>query len=261
MSDSSERRLAIAYVRKANTWIDKLHCGIFNTSEKYITVMQLDESSYHIKRITDVVSKRGFQLFSEEGDTDISRGIEHWGRVLNILFANPKIRPHVAFPLAIPSPNRDEKETDYTIIYKDFCGEGYRIGCPNRMNQTVLYDVFRNELRRVMALVHDAGVIHCDLYLSNVMWKENNSEVAIIIIDWACAHCLVEGRFYPKAVEALVEHGPTRTADFGRKFDERYIDALLGKLDQTDNKHWIDLASDDKKLIDDAYYDLFSQMP
>jgi Phosphotransferase enzyme family len=261
MSDSSERRLAIAYVRKANTWIDKLHSGIFNTSEKCITVMQLDESAYHIKRITDVVSKRGFQPFSEEGDTDISQGIEHWGRVLNILFADPKIRPHVAFPLAIRSPNRDEKETDHTIIYKDFCREGYRIGCPNRMNQTVLFDVFRNELRRVMALVHDAGVIHCDLYLSNVMWRENNSEVAIIIIDWDCAHCLIEGRFYPKVVEALEEHVPTCTADFGRKFDERYIDVLFGKLDESDNKHWIDLASDDKKLIDDAYYDLFSQMP
>lgn len=142
MSDSSERRLAIAYVRKANTWIDKLHSGIFNTSEICITVMQLDESAYYIKRISNVVSKRGFQLFSEEGDTDISQGIEHWGRVLNILFADPKIRPYVVFPLAIRSPNRDEKETDHTIIYKDFCKEGYRIGCPNRMNQTVLMTYF-----------------------------------------------------------------------------------------------------------------------
>jgi hypothetical protein len=134
MSDSSKRRLAIAYVRKANTWIDKLHSGIFNTSEKCITVMQLDESAYHIERITDVVSSRGFQLFSEEGDTDISQGIERWGRVLNIIFADPKIRPHVAFPLAIHSPNRDEKETDHTFIYKDFCRVVYRIGCPIRMN-------------------------------------------------------------------------------------------------------------------------------
>ena len=134
MLNSSERRLAIAYVRKANTWIDKLHSGIFNTSEKCITAMQLDKSAYHNKRVTDVVSKRGFQLFFEEGDTDISQGIEQWGRVLNILFADPKIRPHVVFPLAIRSPNRDEKETDHTIIYKDFCREGYRIGCPNRMS-------------------------------------------------------------------------------------------------------------------------------
>jgi hypothetical protein len=47
------------------------------------------------------------------------------------------------------------------------------------------------------------------------MWKENNSEVAIIIIDWDCAHCLIEGRFYPKVVEALEEHIRTHTADFG----------------------------------------------
>jgi tRNA A-37 threonylcarbamoyl transferase component Bud32 len=97
----------------------------------------------------------------------------------------------------------------------------------NEMNQTVLYYLFCDELRRVIALVHDAGVIYCDLCLSNVMWKANNSEVAIIIIDWDCAHCLIEGRFYPKVVEALEEHIPTRTADFGRKFDERYIDVLF----------------------------------
>ena len=229
--------------------------------------MQLDESAYYIKRITDVVSQRGFQLFSEEGDTDISQGIEHWGRVLNILFADPKIRPHIAFPLAIRSPNRDEKETEHTTVCKDFRKEGYRIGCPNRMNQSVLYDLFRNELRRVMALVHDAGVIHCDLYLSNVMWKSNNnnnnSEVAIIIIDWDCAHRLIEGHFYPKVAEAFKEHSPTRTAAFGRKFDDRFIDVLFGKLDESDNEYWTDLASDDKKKVDGAYFNLFSfsQMP
>lgn len=107
------------------------------------------------------------------------------GQSTEYSFADPKFRPHIAFPLAIRSLIRDENETEHTIIFKDFCKEGYRIGCRNRINQTVLYDLFRNELRRVVALVQDAGVIHCDLYLSNVMWKANNynSEVAIIIID------------------------------------------------------------------------------
>ena len=111
-----------------------------------------------------------------------------------------------------------------------------------------------------MALVHDAGVIHCDLYLSNVMWKANinKSEVAIIIIDWDCAHCLIEGHFYPKVAEALKEHTPTCTAAFGRKFDERFIDVLFGELDDSDNEYWTDLASDNKSKVDSAYYDLFS---
>ena len=108
MSDSSECQLAVAYIRKANTWIDKLHSGIFTTPEECITVMQLVESAYHIKRLTDAVSKRGFQLFSGEGDTGISQGIEHWGKVLNILFADPRIRRHVALPCAIHSPSREE---------------------------------------------------------------------------------------------------------------------------------------------------------
>lgn len=73
ISDSCERRLAIAYVQKADIWIDILHSGIFTAPEKCVTVMQLDESAYCIQRITDVVSQRGFQLFSEEGDTDVSQ--------------------------------------------------------------------------------------------------------------------------------------------------------------------------------------------
>ena len=79
ISDSCERRLAIAYVQKAKTGINKLHSGIFTTPEKCITLMQLDESAYYIKRITDLVSQRGFQLFSEEGDTDKIQGIESTG--------------------------------------------------------------------------------------------------------------------------------------------------------------------------------------
>ena len=33
--------------------------------------------------------------------------------------------------------------------------------------------------------------------------------MAIIIIDWDCAHHLIEGRFYTKVVQALEEHIPT----------------------------------------------------
>jgi hypothetical protein len=258
MSSASRRRLAAAYIRKANIWIKKLRLLDTSLPIEAVTAMEFDESAYHIKRITNNVASRGFGLFSER-ETDISQGIEHWGRVLNVLFEDINIRPHVAFPLAIRTPNKSLD--DYIIIYKDLCREDYRIGCPNRVDQEEMYIKYRDEFIRIMKLVHDAGVIHCDLYLSNVMWRINESDnIDIVIIDWDCAHCLIEGRFYPKVLEAQASHKPTRSAVFGRVFDERYIAVLSIELCESDREMWIDLASGEKEKVDDAFFGLFSQM-
>lgn len=179
--------------------------------------------------------------------------------MLNVLFEDKNIRPHVAFPLAICSPNgaRD----DYIIIYEDLCRKGYRIGCPNRVDQEEMYIKYRDEFIRIMKLVHDAGVIHCDLYLSNVMWTINESDnIDIVIIDWDCAHCLIEGDFFSKVAEAFKEHIPTRSAVFGRAFDERYIAVLSIELCESDWEMWIHLASGEKETVDNAFFDLFNQM-
>jgi hypothetical protein len=57
--------------------------------------------------------------------TDISQGIEHWGRVLSMLIEDINVLPHVAFPLAIRTPNTCRG--NYMMIYKDLCRENYRI--------------------------------------------------------------------------------------------------------------------------------------
>jgi hypothetical protein len=259
MADANERRLAVAYIRKAISWVDKLYSTPLDKPISLIG-MRFDRSAYHIKTITPSVARRGFQLFSEREEIDISQGVEHWGRVLNLLFADREVRPHVAFPLAIRSPNTAVNEKEHFIIYNDLCKEGYCIGCPDRMKDTELYDVFRKELRRIMVLVHRAGVIHCDLYLSNVMWKKNVKRVDIVIIDWDCAHCLIEGRFYPKVLEALENHKPTRSAPFGTSFDMRYVDVLDREFKESDGVYWTELASGVKENVDNAFYALFSQM-
>ena len=41
-----------------------------------------------------------------------------------------------------------------------------------------------------------AGVVHLDLYLSNIMWKELESgEIELKIIDWDAAHFITESLF------------------------------------------------------------------
>ena len=124
-----------------------------------------------------------------------------------------------------------------------------------------MYAKYRDQFIRIMKLVHDAGVLHCDLYLSNVMWRVNDSDyIDIVISDWDCAHCLIEGRFYPKVLKAQASHKPTRSAVFGRAFDKRYIVVLSIELCESDWEMRIDLASGEKEKVDGAFFDLFNQM-
>jgi hypothetical protein len=234
MSDASERRLAIAYIRKASKWVDRL-CSLPRSATLVpIIAMELDTSAYRAKILSDAVVKRGFQLFSDFNG-DLGQGIEHWGRVLNVFFADPEVRPYVAFPLAIRSPNSTNDEEHHIIIYKDLCAEGYRIGCPHRMEESELFGAFLAEYRRIVNLVYRAVVIHCDLYLSNVMWRLRSGAathhhlVDIVIIDWDCSHCLIEGCFHPNVREALHRHQPSRGAEFGTAFDDRYVDVLYSE--------------------------------
>lgn len=258
MADANDRRLAVAYIRKANSWLDTLR-SVQPTSPLSSVQMELDLGFYHVKTINKIVAERGFKLFSNGGGCDdLSQGIEHWGRALNLLFADPGVRPYVAFPLALRSPLT--ADGDYIIIYDDLCKEGYRVGCPNRMEEAELFDAYRTELRRIINLVHGAGVIHCDLYSSNIMWRKSTSDsnqVEIVIIDWDCAHCLIEGKFYPNIKLALSNHDPIRDAAFGTAFDDRYVNVLFKVYQESDRGHWTGLASDDKISMDYSFYQLF----
>jgi hypothetical protein len=70
MSDASHRRLAAAYIRKVNSWIEKLRFFNVSLPIEPITEMDLDESAYHIKTITNNVADQGlgqWELISVRG--------------------------------------------------------------------------------------------------------------------------------------------------------------------------------------------------
>jgi serine/threonine protein kinase len=52
------------------------------------------------------------------------------------------------------------------------------------------------KLKSAISAIHKAGVVHLDLYLSNIMWKELESgEIELKIIDWDAAHFITESLF------------------------------------------------------------------
>jgi hypothetical protein len=224
MGDMRERQMAVAYIQKATSWINRLSLE-HRLQEQTVTAMKLNLSAYHIQIITREYAKKGFLLFAE-GEGGVSQGVEHWGRVLNVLYANKKVRPFIAFPLAIRSANL--KEGEDIIVYKDYYAMGYRIGCPDRTVAGNMYEPYQIELTRIIGLVHAAGVIHCDLCLSNILWKRDRKSVSIIITGWERAHCLMEGRFHPKVQAALDSRiGPAlRPAVFSRAFDHQCMQVI-----------------------------------
>ena len=147
------------------------------------------------------------------------------------------------FPLSVRSPS-EGGDTDtavlgtrcYWLVYDDLASRGFKIGTPDRLQDSKLYERFLQALRKGISHIHEAGVIHCDLYPSNIMWKEavtaadtegegegQGVEIEIRIIDWDSAHCLDEQEFSEKCRAALTTHKPTRSAKFGVDHDWKYF--------------------------------------
>ena len=153
----------------------------------------MDLSKYYLKITNDYVYNRGFGLFhpsSQERATEISFGVKHMTRVLNLLYLNDIARDFVVFPLSIRSPDVDpadstltrnceklnanineytcKKFKSYQIIYPNILLEGFLFCLPNRNEDSKLYDLFLFELKNAIESFINAKVGHYDLYPSNL---------------------------------------------------------------------------------------------
>ena len=130
--------------------------------------MQLVVSDYYVKVITKNVFDRGFGLFTASQDSaDIQNGLSHMIRCLNRIYYSPA-RDAAEYPIAVRTPDEDGNP-HYELIFADLTKQGFTVGVPNRLHHEKLYAVFLAELERVVNLAHEAGVIHVDLYTSNIM--------------------------------------------------------------------------------------------
>jgi hypothetical protein len=232
------------------------------------SVMTLGSGRVFVKPISLAAFEKGLGLFANEESNpcDIGPGMMHMIEVLNLLHAHEIARKHVVFPLSFSTPTSDVPF--YQIVYphlgpEGYLGlEGYRIGCPIRQpdqEQQVLnlFELYREALCEAVAAVHDAGVIHCDLYLSNVMWRqEEGGAISIKLIDWDASHRIEEGKFCPRAENRLEERFGV-SPHFGVEFDLEYLLVLEREYNQDEQNLWMDLGSTSKDIVDTAFYELF----
>ena len=118
------------------------------------------------------------------------------------------------------------------------------------------------ELYRVVRLMHIAGVVHGDLYFSNVMWRERNGRVEIKLIDFDCSHLLSENDFVPQVrmrFEAYFfklcgkDAGVNYIVEFNKEHDYKFVSIVELKVTELNACHWHELASNNKLQIDSAF--------
>ena len=120
-----------------------------------------------------------------------------------------------------------------------------------------------DSLRSALKLIHKAGVIHVDLYASNVMWmpEVDSRRLSIKIVDWDASHCLEEGDFSAKIKSLLkMRIYSGESCNFGVEHDLLYLRVYEMDVKVEDAWAWEDLASGVKGIIDTAYQHLFREM-
>jgi len=265
LSNVEQNQLAVAFLNKASACALET-VGLLDAVKvpTDIKCLQLNVRAYWVKYITNDIFSGGLGLFVDDSSDrfNVGPGLEHMGRALTLLYQHEAAREFVAFPLSVRSPDCEEGRAGvndcYMIVYEDLAALGYRIGTPDRIEDEGKYKRWLAALSLAVQAIHCAGVLHCDLYPSNIMWLETaGGQISIKIIDWDCAHCLAEGSFCPRISQALCEHKPSRLASFSKEHDLRYIQTLAADVEV--KEEWRALASNDKAQIDKAFYRLFSR--
>ena len=169
---------------------------------------------------------------------------------MNRLYGSHDARDVAEYPLAVRTPESGCYDY-FELIYRDLTRLGFKTGTPDRITEPELFEVFVAELKRCVSLVHNAGVIHADLYASNIMWKRSDDErwVRIKIVDWDGSHCLEEGDFAP-AVKARLKTGVfVGQIVFGIPHDLRFVSVYEMPLEERHRSKW---KGEDDPLVRDS---------
>lgn len=100
-------------------------------------------------------------------------------KALKKAFDRPESRNYVVYPICVREGNK--KEEPY-IIFEDMVKVyGYNLGVPQ---DEALHDEYKNKLKLAVKEIHNAGIVHMDIYPSNIFWKQQDGGISIKLIDW-----------------------------------------------------------------------------
>jgi hypothetical protein len=102
-----------------------------------------------------------------------------------------------------------------------------------------------------MAAFHEAGIVHGDFYLSNFMWRIQNNEVDLKVIDWDSAFFLSQplpDRVYKRLETTHRNHLLASLGESGAGvLDSYFVDLLVMNIDLPN------FQKSDKLGLDEAF--------
>ena len=135
--------------------------------------IQIDQDKYYLKKFKDVFNR---------DNCDVIHTLGYQWKIFEAL----KDIPQVVHPVGMAKLKFDDDDQDVLIspFQRDF-----KMGVPSDAR---LVQLFLTALKHALDRIHAAGVVHVDLYPSNVLWKLQGDEMLIRIIDWDAATFLGE---------------------------------------------------------------------
>jgi len=160
---------------------------------------------------------------------------------------NSPARGDALAPLTVRTADR-RLGGEAALVFENLTPRGYRIGMPDsEFECDALFDAIVAAVERI----HAAGVVHLDLYPSNIMWSKVGAVFSVVIIDWDSAHFigeilpdLVRGRLQQRALYLMGAEPPTEAIET--------LDTSLISLLST-WRHEVTLKTLSKERLDAAF--------
>ena len=214
------------------------------------------EVFYHCKPLSEFFASTG----------SIQSSLFHLFKVMARLHSSNECRKYVIFPICVCEYEDNSDKTQ--IVFPKLDPSRYKMGLPD---SPALRSSFLLKLEDAMTEFHKAGVAHIDLYLSNIMWCEEEEsaleEVRLKIVDWDAAHFTheqlsteMQNRLYPRRDQVLEKaakedgkYGSSQEGGCCWSHEERmmYYDISLLRLLQR-NVDNASLRARDKATLDQA---------
>lgn len=206
-------------------------------------VLSLSPILYFLKPLNAVLSLYTFPEL----------GLQHMFEVL-ARFHNTPAQVCVALPITVMT--RVESSHRGFIVFPHLSRDGYRLGMPTAPSQR---EALVQAIQVAVRLIHAAGVVHVDLYFSNIMWKiDAGGNMLVKIIDWDAVHAagepLIDSIRQCISADRLALLGVSQAPVFAEPaLDSVFLEVLFKHC------HAVELQVDDKELLDSAFRHLVAR--
>jgi len=140
----------------------------------YDSKISLDVDRYYRKKMKDI--------FCRFGNSEFEKSLQYQWNVYHAL----QDVVEVVKPLTFARLNYDKLESP-ELIFPML--KGFKMGIPSSAEE---FDFFIKNLTSAIKKIHSCGIVHVDLYPSNILWNNDNGNMVIRIVDWDVATVIDE---------------------------------------------------------------------